>query len=148
MQQETSHPRRGLSLYMSILSALAIEVLTFLEFRHSALFFAVWTVVFALLTIWEIIHETKRSKKPENNRSDSPLTTGQKPLSIIDLDQENEKESETERPGEAPVKGFRLRTRISHLNEMEECLLVVSFAILAILNLILMIGVGAFGLSL
>lgn len=148
MQQETTRPRRGLSLYMSILSALAIEVLTFLEFRHTALFFAVWTVVFALLTVWEITHETKRSRKPEENRSDSPLTNGQKPLSIIDLDKENEKEREPERPAETSAKGFRHRNRISHLAELEESLLVISFGILAILNLVLMIGVGAFGLSL
>lgn len=133
---------------MSILSALAIEVLTFLEFRRTALFFAVWTVIFALLTVWEITHETKRSKKPEENRNDSPLTNGQKPLSIIDLDKENEKEREPERPAEASAKGFRHRNRISHLAELEESLLVISFGILAILNLILMIGVGAFGLSL
>ena len=148
MQQETARPRRGLSLYMSILSALAIELLTFLEFRHTALFFAAWTVVFALLTIWEIIHETKRSQKPEEGRSESLLPSGQKPLSVIDLDQASEKESEAERPAEASSKGLRLRNRISHLVELEESLLVVSFAIIAVLNLVLMIGVGAFGLSL
>jgi len=148
MQQETTRPRRGLALYMSILSAFAIELLTFMEFRHTALFFAVWTVIFALLTIWEIIHETKRSKKPEEGRGESLLPSGQKPLSVIDLDQVNEKVSEPERPAEASAKGFRLRNRISHLAELEECLLVVSFAVIAVLNLILMIGVGAFGLSL
>lgn len=148
MQQETTRPRRGLSLYMSILSAIAIELLTFLEFRHTALFFAVWTVIFALLTIWEIIHEIKRSQKPEESRGESLLPNGQKPLYVIDLDQVNEKESEPERPAEASVKGFRLRNRISHLAELEECLLVVSFAVIAVINLILMIGVGVFGLSL
>ena len=148
MQQETARPRRGLSLYMSILSALAIELLTFLEFRHTALFFAVWTVVFALLTIWEILHEIKRSQKPEEGRSESLLLSGQKPLSVIDLDQASEKASEVERPVAASNKGFRLRNRISHLAEIEESLLIASFAVFAILNLILMIGVGAFGLSL
>lgn len=148
MQQETARPRRGLSLYMSILSALAIELLTFLEFRHTALFFAVWTVVFALLTIWEILHEIKRSQKPEEGRSESQLPSGQKPLSVIDLDQASEKASEAERPVAASNKGFHLRSRISHLGELEEYLLVVSFAILGILNLSLMIGVGVFGLSL
>lgn len=133
---------------MSILSALAIELLTFLEFRHTALFFAVWTVVFALLTIWEIIHETKRSQKPGEGRGESLLPSGQKPLSVIDLDLASEKLSEAERPVAASNKGFRLRNRISHLAEIEESLLIASFAIFAILNLILMIGVGAFGLSL
>ncbi|MDK9710732.1 hypothetical protein [Acidaminobacter sp.] len=148
MQQETTRPRRGLALYMSILSAFAIELLTFLEFRHTALFFAVWTVIFALLTIWEIIHETKRSKKPEEGRGESLLPSGQKPISIIDLDQVKEEETKPERPAEASVKGFRLRNRISHLVDLEEYLLVVSFAIISVLNLVLMIGVGAFGLSL
>jgi len=148
MTNESTRPKRGLSLYMSILSAIVIELLTLLEFPHTALFFAAWTVVFAGLTVWETTRETKRSKKPAENRNESLLPNGQKPLAIIDLDQVGERHIETTIPEVTSAKGVHLENRLSHLFTLEESLLVIAFGVLALLNLILMVSVGAFGLVL
>lgn len=147
MKQEVKRPARGLSLYMSILSAAAIEVFTFFEFEPTVWFFCVWTTIFAVLCLWELTHEIKRSRKSEEKDSDRALSAGQKPVLVIDLDQEVPLESEEAPADKRAEKRPLLSERISHLRGLEECLLVVSFGVLALINLGLALSVVLFGLS-
>lgn len=148
MKQKPQRPARGVSLYMSILSAVAIEAFTFFEFDHTTLFFSAWTVVFSALSLWELTHEAKRSRETEEKVSSRALPAGHKPVLVIDLDQEGLHEDEAEASVMSSQRGSLLRDRISHLRGLEECLLIVSFGILALVNLSLALGVGFFGLML
>lgn len=147
MKQEAKRPARGLSLYMSILSAAAIEVFTFFEFEPTVWFFCAWTTIFAALCIWELTHETKRSSKSEEKDSSRALSAGQKPVLVIDLDQEAPLNKEEPPAAKHTEKRLLLSERISHLRNLEECLLVVSFGLFALINLGLALSVALFGLS-
>ncbi|SCZ79072.1 hypothetical protein [Acidaminobacter hydrogenoformans] len=148
MKQKSQRPARGLSLYMSILSAVAIEAFTYFEFEPTTLFFGAWTAVFAALSLWELTHEVKRSRETEEKVSSRALPAGYKPVLVIDLDKNGQYEEEEAVPVMSSQRRPLLRDRISHLRGLEECLLIVSFGILALVNLSLALGVAFFGLVL
>ncbi|MDO9592245.1 MAG: hypothetical protein Q7I98_03520 [Erysipelotrichaceae bacterium] len=69
---------RGLSLYMSILSIIAIEVFTYLEFAENIFFFIAWSLIFGILALFEFKREMLRSTDLSKKQEEEPLPVPEK----------------------------------------------------------------------
>ena len=142
MRQASARPYRGFSLFMSILSVSAIEILTFLEFGRSVFFFGGWAILFSVLTIWELSSEIKRSVKVPIKPEEPSLKIQQKPLIVMELDASGRpKPSDQQTP---PKENHlqRLKRWIQQIKTLDDCVLVVFFTVLTAVNLILCLLAG------
>jgi hypothetical protein len=71
---------RGLSLYMSILSIIAIEVFTYLEFAENIFFFIAWSLLFGILALFEFKREMLRSADLSKKKDEDQAPVPQKRL--------------------------------------------------------------------
>lgn len=130
-------PSRGLSLYMSVLSIVAIEVFTYLEFAASTLFFFVWTVVFLVLAAIELSQEISRTRASKA-RADQELQEQQVPkeeIQVIELDVRNLETISEGGPSVGTSLGEKHKHWIQKLKSLDDSLLVVAFSLFSVLNL-------------
>ena len=142
MRQASARPYRGFSLFMSILSVSAIEILTFLEFGRSVFFFGGWAILFSVLTIWELSSEIKRSVKVPIKPEELSLKIQQKPLIVMELDATGQPKLTDPQTLPKENQPHRLKRWIQRLKTLDDCVLVVFFTVLTAANLILCLLAG------
>ena len=142
MRQASARPHRGFSLFMSILSVSAIEILTFLEFGRSVFFFGGWAILFSVLTIWELSSEIKRSVKVPIKPEELSLKIQQKPLIVMELDATGQPKLTDPQTLPKENQPHRLKRWIQRLKTLDDCVLVVFFTVLTAANLILCLLAG------